>query len=253
MSESTLAVQEPSVGLMLAQVIEKGVTADNVAVMGQLIAMKERMEQREAEKDFNSAFVKLQSELPTIVAQTQIPKRGRYERFEDVMRVVGPLLQSNGFAVGFSQVADDKRITVTCHLRHIAGHHADTSFSCRFGKNADSDTQADCKASTTAKRNSILQALNIVIRQDCLQDEDNASNEGGVIKSEEADHLRRRVQSTGSNEEAFLKFAEASAYETISTTKFDTLCDFLSRREKQQSASGSSKLDPVDKDGNFKF
>ena len=76
----------------------------------------------------------------------------------------------NGFSVDFTMDYKDGRIIETCHLRHTGGHSKSNSFGVRVGK-ADTDTQADCKAATTAKRNALLNCLNIVIRQDALQDE----------------------------------------------------------------------------------
>lgn len=224
--------QQPTVADMLSAVIDRGVTTENVAAVNEMVKLYERMKDKEAEKAFSSAFVALQSEIPVIVAKSVIPNRGKYERFEDVMEVVGPLLIKNGFAVSFEQFADDKRIKVTCHLRHVDGHSVATPFAVRLGGRADSDTQADCKASTTAKRNALLQALNIVIRQDCLNDEDDARNEGGTITGEQAFELERRVKETNSDVGAFLKFAGAKSFKEISAGRYDDLDAMLSRKER---------------------
>jgi hypothetical protein len=223
---------EPNVGQMLQAVIEKGVTADNVAAIEKLVDLYERMDNKRAEKDFNAAFVRLQKSLPVIVAQTEIKNRGKYERFEDVMHVVGPLLTANGFSVSFSQTGDDKRVTVTCHLRHEGGHSTETAFSVRNGVTGDHATQADCKASTTAKRNALLQCLNIVIRQDCLQDEDDPRNEGGFVTPEQAFELERRVNETNSDRAKFLKLAGAEKFAEIPAGKYTMLDEALARKER---------------------
>src|SRR6185312_11058625 len=93
-------------------VLDKNISADQIQVAKQLLAM-------DAERQFNIAFNNLQKQLPVIVAETVIPNRGKYQRFEDVMRDVGPLLVSNGFSVSFSNESKDNRITETCHLSHI--------------------------------------------------------------------------------------------------------------------------------------
>lgn len=234
-THQTLATrEEPSIGAMLHTFIEKGVTAENVSALDQLCRLKERMDERDAERKFNGAFVALQSDMPVIVASSVIPNRGKYERFEDVMRVVGPLLQSHGFAVSFEQKADDKRITVTCHLRHIAGHSSSTPFSVRLGGRADSETQADCKASTTAKRNALLQALNIVIRQDIYQsDEADATMEGGTITADQALDLRALCEEVKADKKKFLEFAGAESFETIATARFSDLLAMLQRKQRE--------------------
>ena len=228
---ASLAVSEaPSLTQMLSAVIQGGVTADNVGVLKEMLAIHERMEMRNAEKDFNSAFVRLQNDLPVIVASSIIPNRGRYERFEDVMHVVGPLLARHGFSVSFSMENENARVTETCTLRHIAGHSQSNKFSVRTGR-ADTETQADCKAATTAKRNALLNCLNIVIRQDALLDEDqDASIEGAFISPDKAIYLRELVKSTKSNEVAFLAFAQATKYEEITVSRYDRLVAQLQKK-----------------------
>lgn len=246
MSEA-LAIQEPpSVAIMLQSALAQGVTKDNADALGKMMELYERMEAKQAEKDFNSAFVVLQQNTPVIVAQTVITNRGKYERFEDVMQVVGPLLQKNGFAVSFSQSADDKRITVTCHLRHISGHSEDTSFSVRYGGKADSDTQADCKASTTAKRNSLLQALNIVIRQDCLTDEHDPTMESDEkVTKTQAEEIQELVKAGRFNAKETLEWLEAKDYVDIPSARYEEAKKYLS--------SPPRKLDERNPDGTFKF
>ena len=231
--ELSLTKPEPTVGDMLHAVIERGVTQENVGALEKLAELYERMEAKRAEREFAVAFNALQAEMPTIVASSEIPNRGKYERFEDIMRIVGPLLIKHGFSVAFEQSADDKRIKVTCNLRHVSGHSVPTSFAVRLGGRADSDTQADCKASTTARRNALTQALNIVIRQDCLNDED-ATLEGGTVTSEQAFELERRVAETNTDKVKFLAYAGAKTFAEIAANKYSLLDENLKRKEKSR-------------------
>ena len=224
----------PEVADMLHAVIERGVTGDNVAALEKLVTLYEHMEAKKAERQFTAAFVALQNEMPAIVATTIIPNRGKYERFEDVMKVVQPFLSKHGFTVSFSMSFADNRIIETCQLKHIGGHSQPTSFAVRVGK-ADTETQADCKAATTAKRNALLNALNIVIRQDCLTEENDASIEGdpnAFLTIEQAIELERRATATKSNIAAFLKFAGASSFDRIAANKHAELDAMLTRKEK---------------------
>ena len=201
---------------------------ESLQVMKELLAM-------DAERKFNAAFVAMQGELPTIVASSVIPNRGKYERFEDVMRQIQPVLTRHGFTVSFDQVADDKRIKSLCTLRHIAGHAVTTSFAVRLGGRADSETQADCKASTTAKRNALCHAINIVIRQDCLSEENDASLESSeFVTPQQADELERRckeVAPSPADVARFLKFAGASKFSEIPAAKYAELDRFLRQKE----------------------
>ena len=55
------------------------ISPEKVAVMKELLAMS-------AERQFTTAFVALQSDVPVITAKTVIPNRGKYEKFEDIVR-----------------------------------------------------------------------------------------------------------------------------------------------------------------------
>lgn len=223
----------PSVGQMLSTVIAKGVTNENVAILEKMMDLYERVQLKEAEKQFNASFCALQNELPVIVASSIIPNRGKYEKFEDVMRVVSPLLIKHGFSVSFTMDAKENRITETCHLRHIGGHSQSNSFSVRAGK-ADSETQADCKAATTAKRNALLNCLNIVVRQDALQSEDSdASIEGGYISWDQVAFLKEQVAATGGNEASFLALAGCDKFEEITTGRYPVLVNALAMKAKK--------------------
>jgi hypothetical protein len=229
-SDSQLSAPVPSVGQMLQTVIAKGVTNENVAILEKMMDLYERMQNKDAEKQFNAAFCALQSELPVIVASTVIANRGKYEKFEDVMRVVSPLLVRHGFSVSFTMDFKENRILETCHLRHIAGHAQSNSFAVRSGK-ADSDTQADCKAATTAKRNALLNCLNIVIRQDALQNEEgDASLEGSPITWEQIAHLKEQVAETGMNESSFFTLAGCNTFEEITTGRYPVLINALAMK-----------------------
>lgn len=229
--------QSPSIASLLQGVITAGVSKENTEALTSLCALYERVEAKNAEREFSAAFVKLQAEMPVIVATSVIPNRGKYERFEDVMRVIGPLLQANGFAVSFDQKPDDKRITVTCNLRHIAGHSSQTSFSVRLGGKADSETQADCKASTTAKRNALLQALNIVIRQDIYQSDeaDAGTQDGGeTVSASQAADLQAIFDEVKANVDtaAFWSFCGVDKFRDIPASRFEEIAAMLNRKRK---------------------
>ncbi len=115
------APQEISIAQVLMSAISSGVTAENAAAVKTLAEVYERMETKNAEKSFNRSFVALQSQLPVIVATSVIPNRGKYERFEDVMRQIGPALSANGFSISFSMDVKEGRIIETCQLSHIDG------------------------------------------------------------------------------------------------------------------------------------
>lgn len=226
---------QPTVADMMSAIIDKGVTADNVAAMGELVKLYERMEDKKAEKEFAQAFVKLQSEMRSIKATKPVPNndgsvRYCFAPFEEIMKEVGPKLEAHGFTVTFSTEFDDKRLIKSCTLTHTGGHSKTNKFAVRIGSGPPkaTETQADGAASTYAKRFALCDALNILIEKDS-----DARAEGGAVTADQAFELERRVKETNSDVAAFLKFAGAKTFAEISSVKYSMLDELLVKRERR--------------------
>lgn len=221
-----------NIAALYQAVAEKGITAENVAVLRDLLNLQERQDTKQAERAFTAAFVALQADLPQITATSVILNRGKYERFEDLMTVVGPLLIKHAFTVSFDQDVKDNRMVATCHLKHVGGHAQSNNFAVRSGGRADSDTQADCKAATTAKRYALCNALNLIIRQEAMLDEQaDAAIDGAFITAVQAHDLRERVRLTKTDEAKFLAYAGATKYEEIGSARLPQLNALLDKKE----------------------
>lgn len=218
-------------------IITSGISAENVTVVERLIALQEKQETRQAERDFNAAFVALQSEMTSVTAKKPVQggKAGEvkytkyvYAPYEDIMEQVKPLLIKHGFTIAFSQKYDGPRIIQICTLRHTAGHSATNEFAVRIGGGPPgaTESQADGSASTYAKRFALCNCLNIVIEMD-----DDRRNEGGLITASQAADLQKRVKETGSSVEKFLKFANADKFESIRSARYAELDSELRKRE----------------------
>lgn len=235
-TDTSVAVRPaPTVADMLQAVIEKGVTQENVAAVGEIVKLYERMQERDAEKDFAKAFVALQAEMPNVKAVKAIPSndgsvRSRFAPYEEIMSEVAPLLKKHGFTVTFSTDFKEGRIIKICTLQHVSGHSRTNQFAVRIGSGPPkaSEAQADGAASTYAKRFALCDALNIVIDTDM-----DAAAEGAPITKEQADELEHRVQMTNSNKDAFLRFAGAPSYSEIPSSKYPILDDFLKKKERR--------------------
>ncbi len=233
-SQSLAVASEPSVGHLMEQVIQGGITESSVAVMERLMAMKERNDARIAEQDFARAFHALQSETLTVQALDQVPDkhggvRYTFASYERIMREVRPLLLKHGFSVSFDSEFKDNRLVMRCTLTHTGGHHQTTTqymrVSAPYGAN---DSQADGATATMAKRYALCAALNITIERDT--DGNDANNEGQPVSHEQAQTLRELVKETGSDEKRFLAYAQAATYEEIGSERYDELFRSLQQR-----------------------
>ncbi len=244
---------EPSVALMLQKVIEGGITADNVSALESLVGLYDRMQAKNAEREFNQAFAKLQSELMAVNATRQVPNkdgsvRYRFAPYEDIMKTVKPVLIANGFAISFTtRFQDGGRIVSICTLRHVGGFSQSNEFAVRIGGGPPgaTETQADGAAKTYAKRGALCDALNIVVEHD-----DDARMIGRPIGKALGEDLWRRVNECGADIEAFLKYAGvgsfadrgSDAFYEISDERYEMLNGLLNRKEVVKAAR--EKLSP---------
>ncbi len=246
---------EPSVAMMLQKVIEGGITSDNVAALESLVGLYDRMQAKNAEREFNQAFAKLQSELSSVNATRQVPNkdgsvRYRFAPYEDIMETVKPVLIANGFAISFTtRFMEGGRIVSICTLRHVGGFSQSNEFAVRIGGGPPgaTETQADGAAKTYAKRGALCDALNIVVEHD-----DDARMIGQPIGKALAEDLRARVIGCGANEDSFLKYAGVRVepgiaptfddYAEISDERWPVLDELLKRKEATAAAKRKTSL-----------
>ncbi len=240
---------EPSVALMLQNMLESvqksKATPETVEVLKGMMDLYERDQARNAEREFNQAFAKLQSELSSVNATRQVPNkdgsvRYRFAPYEDIMETVKPVLIANGFAISFTtRFMEGGRMVSICTLRHVGGFSQSNEFAVRIGGGPPgaTETQADGAAKTYAKRGALCDALNIVVEHD-----DDARMIGQPIGKALAEDLEARVTNVGADREAFLKYAGASSFAEISDERYEMLNGLLNRKEVVKSAR--EKLSP---------
>lgn len=235
MNDAQIVRSDPVLKL-IEKVIAGGVTESNVAALDKLLDVYERLQGKEAERQFAAAFVKLQAALPVINASEAVPdKHGNikyyFAPFEAIMAEIRPLLQANGFTVNFSMSFSEGRITQSCTLTHIDGHSRTNQFMVRIGSGppGSSEAQADGAASTYAKRFALCNALNIVCDVD-TDGKGDVRNEGEPLTPDKALYLKELAKEVGADEAAFLRYAGARTYAEIGSNRFEELKAALNKK-----------------------
>jgi hypothetical protein len=108
----------------------------------------------------------MQGVIPTISEKGEIRHNGKlistYALFEDLMRVLKPILQAHGFAITFKMTHGEKATTYTGILMHRLGHREETSFvTPPDTSGAKSGVQAQGSAQSYAQRYIVKALLNI--------------------------------------------------------------------------------------------
>ncbi len=241
------AKAEQSVGQMLSgalyAITHGEITPEHVEVLGKMTDLYERHEKREAEKSFAAALTELQGETIRVQATKAVDVKNGVPRYtfapyEEIMRTVQPMLTRHGFSVTFDTKIDGDRLYSVCTLTHKAGHSRSNQFAVRFGKPpGSSDAQGDMSTKSYAKRGALCDALNISIDHD-----DDARMIGKAIGTALGDDLESRVKAVGADEVAFLMFAGARDYASISDERWPMLVELLKRKEAAKAAR--EKLSP---------
>ena len=112
--------------------------AVDIEKMERLMAMAERMAERQAKADYNAALAEMQPNLPIVERRGMISvpakdnKTGHdtpYALWEDVNEAIRPMLAEHGFALSFRVGKDSDRVVVTGVLSHRGGHSEETTLS----------------------------------------------------------------------------------------------------------------------------
>ena len=149
----------------------------DVAKLGALIDLQERVERRDAEGAFNRAFAEMQARIPVIVERGKADRGEKggaysYAKFEDVLDVLRPILHAHGFGISHETEYPDAgtRVKVTGILTHRDGHSRRSVFVAGAdsggGKNS---VQAMGSSTSYGRRYTTFDLLGIATR---AQDDD---------------------------------------------------------------------------------
>lgn len=224
---------------MIEGAMDKGITAESAAVVEKLVAVFRDVEKDNAAKAHAAAMADLQAELPNVQAKQAIKNtngtvRSTYASYEDLMNEIHDVMAKYGFSVKYDAEHLGDKMTAICKITHRGGHTDETRYTTRIAAAAggNSASQADTGAMTTAKRNALCNALNIVVG-----DERDARAEGETITADEADELCMRVhalcEAGHGTMDAWLALAGADTWESVRSVKARIVRAEIEKAEKK--------------------
>lgn len=219
---------------MMRTIVGGNVTTENVAALKELVGLGERLEARQAEKEFNAAYAAMQKEMPKVQADKPVHDRNGklmyvYCDEEEIDRQARPIYQAHGFAIRFSQKEEGNKFTGIVTLMHVNGHSIESHYTVRTGQGAPgmNETKCDESASTVARREALCNVLNIIRRKRA----DDPRLLGSNVTPEQADELERRVGLLNADPKAFLQFACSKSFAEIKSEAYPILDQFLRKKE----------------------
>lgn len=202
-----------------------------------LLDVQERMMNKQAELDFNAAFIRMQDELPRITKDSSIKhgnkviaKYASYEKIDDVIR---PILKNHGFALRFNSGPNGGEMIVEATLSHIGGHSITDRIPLKVEKVAAMNSaQAAMSAITYAKRGLATMLLNLVFEG---EDDDGKNADYAAITDDMAAELKDLIRETETDVVKFLNtmVSGVKSVDEIALKDFDRVRNaLLSKRAK---------------------
>lgn len=243
-SEQQIAVHEPEATSLLA-VIAQAVKdpAVDVSKMERLLAMQQQVEDRHAERAFNTALSLAQEEMPRVVRDRANPStKSKYATLESVNTTIMPVVFKHGFSPSFG--TEDSPIEghfrIVCHLSHTGGYTRKYQIDLPAdgvgpkGERNKTPTHAVGSTMSYGRRYLLLMIFNIALANE--DDDGNKADAGPRIDEAEVQTIRELLQSTGAPEASFLKFMKVEAIEAIAHSKYEdaigAIKDWVKRRQK---------------------
>jgi hypothetical protein len=205
---------EPPTALsILDRAVNSGMTPESLE---KLVALAERMADRQAAQEFNTAMAAFKAACPPVVrraenGQFKVTRNGvqqnrRYASMEDIEATIRKPLGDAGLSYRWSSATFDKgQMTLSCVVSHIGGHSVESAVSLPTASSAGcSEIQKIGAAMTYAQRYSLVQALGLT---SCDEDNDGNEDPTNTISEKQAMDLDAEIDELHVDRHRLLAFA----------------------------------------------
>lgn len=237
MTELTKIEQPADYQNSLVEVIARAASDPTVDIdkMERLLAMHERLSERQGEIAFNQALNAAQMEMrPVSANMTNSQTKSQYASFDKLDKALRPIYTAHGFSLSFDEADSPKQehVRVVCYVSHVGGftrtYHRDMPADGKGAKGGDvmTKTHAAGAAGSYGARYLLKGIFNVAVGED-----DNDGN-GYPISVDQYDTLKKRVSDLQVNEEAFLQVLKVDNLRNLPAAKFDYAMRQLDRKER---------------------
>lgn len=202
-----------------------------IDTLERMMAMQEKWEARQAEKDFNDAMAELQSEMPTIKKK----KKGHnclYAPLEDIIAQVGHLIHKHGFSYRFETQALEGAIQITCVVKHRNGHSERTTMDGPYDTSGGKNSIQSAGSSFTYLKRYTFQGAFGIATADEDMDGRIASMHGDILSDNQLANLEALIGEVSANRQAFLKFLRVKDLKDLPASKYNDAVRALEDKRK---------------------
>lgn len=218
----------------------------DVTKLSALLDMNERILNKQAEIEFNSAMSRLSGKLAGVeIKRTRgvnyknkqsgkDEEAFKYASYDDIDRAIRPVLAEEGFSLSFTsepRAGDGGGAIVTGTLSHQAGHSRKASLPLALdtsgGKN---NIQGLGSTISYGKRYTIGMLLNVVT----CDDDDGNGGEEEFVSTEQAVEIDLLITEVKADKARFLKFIGADEVQKIKAKDYEKAVTQLNAKKKEQ-------------------
>jgi hypothetical protein len=243
--QSISAPAQEGAGALLSAIVAlaKDPSID-VAKLSALMQMQERMEARDAERQFNEAMHRVQARLKPMIkmGKVDLGKGSSYSylRREDLDDQLRPIASEEGFSWSFTQKpAASGGMTVYIHVRHVAGHTQTSEMELPpDGGPGRSPLQARVSTISFCERILTEMVFNVVRKG---ADDNGMLGGKRFVTPEQAEELRTMCQAARRQEESILDrlfSGKIKSFEEVETAAFVVVKNALDSIISQQTKKG---------------
>lgn len=222
---------------LVALAIQKGV---DVAVLERLVALQERVTERNARASFFAALAEFQERCP------EIPKSGKadivtksgarfgysYAPLDGITRTIRPHLKAVGLSYSWDvEPGAEGFLDVVCVLRHVEGHEERARFPVPIGGGGRmSAAQEHGAALTYGKRQSLTSVLGLTTTDDDIDGAVGARVE--TISREQAADLEALMDEVKADRAKFFRWAGVDTVEKLPKSKYAEAVKIMEAKRK---------------------
>lgn len=220
----------------------------DAAKLKELLAMKYERDEREAKRSYFEALARVQAKIgPIAKSGVNSHTRSKYVRLDDLLIVIRPVLDEEGFAVSYDSTAPQSgQIQFTCTLSHRDGHSETKRLTLpvdgtgsQGGKSNMNDVQKVGSTTSYARRYLLDMHLNLARR-----DEDD-DGEGGrfmkFVSEEQARVIEASLADVGGDAVKFLRFMGAATFGEILERDYQRAMQHIEAKRKATPRTGDAK------------
>lgn len=203
----------------------------DVEKMERLLAVQERMMEKQAEINFNQALGDLQAKLPIIKKDGKMSHtNSSYAKFETIMRAIQPLLVENGFSIRFNSRESSGKIIITGTLAHRDGHSITDEIPLSIDSSgAKNNVQGVGSTISYGKRYLVGMLLNLVFEGE----DDNGAKSGYIpISTKHAAEIKELLKTTGADVKQFLQWVGSKSVDEMNEADYGKAIAALERKRK---------------------